>query len=127
MKKYYSKILFVIILAIILLPKVSFAAGLIPCDGVTVPCDFKAFAQLINGIINWFLGISVSVAAITFAYAGAQMLFNPDEPKKLEDAKAMFKKTIIGMIIILGAWLIINTIVGALVNESTNALRFLKG
>ena len=48
------------------------------CSGVD--CDFAAFSRLINNIINWFLGISVTVAAITFAYAGAQILLNPESP-----------------------------------------------
>ena len=120
-----NKISAIIISSIIILPSVAFAAGLIPCDGVTVKCDFNAFAQLINNIINWFIGISASVAAITFSIAGAQILFNPDKPEKIEEAKGMFVKTAIGMLIILGAWLIVHTIIAAIVNPSTGALRFL--
>ncbi len=121
-KRNYIKI---ISLLIVLLPAMTFAAGLIPCDGVTVKCDFAAFTGLINNIVNWFLGISVSVAAITFAIAGAKMLFNPENTSKREDAKKMFWKTVQGMIIILGAWLVIHTIIATLVNPNTNALRFL--
>jgi hypothetical protein len=90
-------------------------------------CDFTEFAIMINRIINWFISISVSVAAITFSIAGANMLLHPDNAGEREKAKSMFIKTIIGMLIVLGAWLIIHTIITSLVSSSTNALRFLNG
>ena len=96
--------------------------GLVPC---TNNCNFNDLTTLINNIINWFLGISVSVAAITFAIAGGIMLFNPNNPGKRGEALEMFKKTIIGIIIILVAWLVIHTVIAALVNQNTGALRFL--
>lgn len=101
-------------------------SGLIPCDNVTVKCDFNAFAAMINKIIDWFIGISITVATITFIIAGAKMLMNPESDSKREAAKEMFKKTVIGLFIILTAWLIVNTIVSTLVDtSSTGALRFL--
>ena len=125
MKKNKYKIIAILSALLIISPFIVFAAGLIPCDGVTVKCDFKALTALINNIINWFLGISATVAAITFSIAGGNILFNPDNPTKIQEGWAMFKKTVIGMIIILVAWLAVHTIIVALVNPNTGALRFL--
>jgi ABC-type nickel/cobalt efflux system permease component RcnA len=111
------------------IPALVFAAtnGLIPCEGTAAdPCTFGKLADLVNNILNWFIGISISVAAITFSIAGAQMLMNPDNPGKREEAMEMFKKTVIGMLIVLGAWLIVHTIVSTLASNSSSALRFLK-
>jgi len=105
------------------LPLVALAAGLVPCNGPD--CNFNSLATLVNNIINWFLGISVSVAAITFSIAGAQILFNRDKPAKLEDAKGIFMKTIIGLIIVLCSWLVIHTIIATLASNPNSALRFL--
>ena len=124
MKKYFYK---TISFSIILLPLAAFAAGLIPSDAEITKNGFCAFATLINNVINWFIGISVSVAAITFAIAGAKILFNPGNSGKRTEAIEMFKKTIIGMFIVLGAWLVVHTIISTLVSPSTNALRFLGG
>lgn len=100
---------------------------LIQCGGTGQPCcDFKEAAILVNRIINWFLSISVTVAAITFSVAGAQILLNPANEAKRREAKDMFIKTIWGIAIILLSWLVINTLVKTLVNTSTDALRFLK-
>lgn len=99
---------------------------LIQCGGTGQPCcDFTEAAILVNRIINWFLSIAVVVAAITFSVAGANILLNPDNAGKREEAKKMFFKTIQGIVIILISWLVINTLVKTLVNTSTDALRFL--
>jgi len=124
MKKY--KIVTTFLSLIILLPSLAVAAGFIPSDAEIAANGFGAFAGMINTIINWFIGISVTVAAITFSIAGARMLLNPNNPGERQKALEMFKKTVIGMLIVLGAWLIVHTIVAALVNSNTGALRFLK-
>ena len=111
---------------IVFLPSVSLAAGIIPCDGTAAnPCTFNSLTTLVNNIVNWFLGISVSVAAITCAVAGGKMLFNPGNAGKRAEALDMFWKTIIGMVIILCAWLVIHTVIATLVDKNTGALRFL--
>ncbi len=86
-------------------------------------CDVTEFFILINRIINWFLSISGSIAAITFSIAGIKILFNPSKPEQISEGWAMFRKTVIGMIIILCAWLVIHTVISALV--APYALRFL--
>ena len=125
-----NKIFVSVLTSLLFLPMLVFAdqlPGLIPCDGsVKYPCNFDAFITLINNAINWFITISASVAAITFSIAGAKMLMNPENPGKREEAVEMFKKTVIGMLIVLGAWLIVHTIVTALVSDSSSALRFIK-
>jgi hypothetical protein len=123
-----------LVLLAIALPVITLAAGeCVPTDGF-IPSDacirangFLAFAAMINKIINWFVSISVSIAALTFAYGGAKILFNPENPGAIDEGKEMLKKTVIGMLIILGAWLVVHSIISALVNPETGALRFLKG
>jgi len=122
--KNIHKIIIALFSLVFLLPTIIFAANsLIPCSGVD--CNFSSFAALVNNVINWFLSISATVAAITFSWAGIQMLLNPDNPGKRQDALEMFKKTVIGMIIILVAWLVIHTIIVTLLRDPNSALRFL--
>ncbi|MFA6797252.1 MAG: Ser-Thr-rich GPI-anchored membrane family protein [Candidatus Paceibacterota bacterium] len=101
--------------------------GLITCDGSDKnPCNFNALIGIINNAINWFVGISASIAALTFAYAGAQILFHPDNPAKIEEGKKMLWKTVLGLLIILCSWLVIYTIINTLVPKDMGALRFLE-
>ena len=108
----------------IFVPSILVAAGFIPSDAAIAKDGFGAFAMMINTIINWIIGISIYVAALTFSIAGAQILLNPENPAKRQEAMDMFKKTAIGMLLVLGAWLIVHTVVTDLVKPSTNALRF---
>lgn len=99
---------------------------LIQCGGVGQhSCNFTEMANTVNRVINWFISMSAVVAAITFAIAGAKMLMNPENPGKREEAIEMFKKTVIGLIIVLAAWLIVKTVVGNFVDPDINALRYL--
>ncbi|MFH0755517.1 MAG: hypothetical protein V1910_02525 [bacterium] len=125
MKKY--KIIFLFL--IILLPVITFAGpeslfNKNICSGAD--CDFTALAKLINNAINWFLGISVLIAACTFSWAGFMILINKEKPEELLKEKSVLWKTMIGMIIVLTAWLIVHTIIVTLVREDIDALRFLK-
>ena len=112
----------------IFLPLVSLSApqGLVQCDGITIPCDFDKAVDTINKIVVWILDISVSVAAISFAYAGGQMIFYSTDPGKRKEAKEIFKKTVIGLLIILSSYLVVKAVVSTLVNDSSDALRYLK-
>ena len=100
-------------------------APLIQCGGSGQPCcDFTEAAILVNRIINWFISMSGVIAAITFSIAGANMLMHPDNPEELKKAKSMFTKTVVGIVIILIAWLVVHTLIATLVNPNIHALRF---
>lgn len=123
----FLKILFLLSLSLFL-PLISFAEfkGLVQCDGINTACNITTAIATFNKIVNWILDISVSVAAISFAYAGGEMLVFPTDPGKRKDAKEIFKKTVIGLLIILSSWLVVTAVVKTLVGDSGDALRFLK-
>jgi len=87
-------------------------------------CDLNEAMILVNRAINWFVYIIGVVAGITFTIAGAKMLLHPDNAEELKSAREMFTKTVIGLLIVMCAWLAVNTVISAIVNKDTNALRF---
>lgn len=125
-----KKTSFILTLSIVLVPVCAFAANdfwpIVQCDGVSKVCDFNAFVDMINRIINWFISIASSVAALTMAYAGAQILLNPGNSGKIEDAKKMFSKAVWGLVWLLGAWLIVHAVVSMIPDSQGDPLRFLK-
>ncbi len=128
MKRNISKILAFSVSSLVFLPLLAYAqssGGVIPCNGQD--CNFNSFIQLINNILKYFLGISISVAAVTFAIAGGKMLLHPNNPGERTAAKNMFKNTIIGMIIVLCSWLAVYTVIKWIVPNAGSALRFLGG
>ena len=124
-KQNKNKIITGILSLSVFLPNIT-SAQLVLCDGTAAnPCNFDALVLMINNGLTWFVGMSATIAAITFSIAGAKMLLNPESDSEREAAKEMFKKTVIGLVIVLGAWLFINTIISTLVSDKIDALRFL--
>lgn len=89
-------------------------SGLVPCDGVTVPCDYNKAIELVERIINFIIILIIPISAIAFVYAGALLLFSGASPDKRSKAKSVFLKVAIGIAIILAAWLIVKTILVSL-------------
>lgn len=108
---------------LIISPLFVSAAGIIPSDEQIRADGFCAFALFINTIINYFLVMSGVIATGTFTYAGARILLNPTNPGEIEKGKGMLIKTVIGIGIILLAWLAVYTVVSTFVEPG--ALRFL--
>ena len=92
------------------------AAGLVPCGGPGEdPCNICHFFQLINNLTRDFLfKIVPVVASLMFIVGGAMLLFAGAKPDLLNKAKSVITATVIGLLLIFGAWLIVNTILDKL-------------
>lgn len=103
----------------------SFVSGLVPCgtnrnDGTNHPCGWNDFIKLITNITNYLIILGVAVSALAFGYAGFLMMTAAGEMGKIEEAKAIFGKVIVGLLFMLGAWLIVHTIEAAFITDTTN-------
>ncbi len=98
------------------LPTLVFAqAGiptrLVPCNGVD--CTVCHIATLAQNLINLGVFLFVFFAAIMFAYAGF-MYLTDQALQGQSKAKAMFGHVAGGLVILLSAWLIVDTLMKAL-------------
>lgn len=75
----------------------------------------EAIALLVRTIIK----LAIPVIVIFFIWSGLSFILAMGNPKKVGDAKNMFFYTVIGTLLILGAWTITNVIVGT-VNSVAN-------
>lgn len=120
-KKIFKATILTLFFVIIITPVFSEAAGLIPCGGTgEKECDFDGLTELAKNIIDWIVKISVPISAAVFAVAGFKYMTSAVVDQKAE-AKNMMKKVLIGLAFILGAWIIIGTIVKALLNPEFNS------
>ena len=131
MKKIFKTLIFA---AILFLPVFSFAAGLVPpCaeDLVTKECiwGWDQLMILIANVIDFLIFyLSLPIAAIVFAYSGWLFMTSGDNPGKRDQAKSIFWKVGLGLVIAMAAWLIVNTILTSLVNpELLDKYSLLKG
>lgn len=95
-------------------------AQIVPCSGIEAKdglpaCDFNQLMQLAKNIINWLLMFSTAIAAACFFYAGYLYLTSSGNPSHVTRAHSIFKNVVVGIIIALAAWLIVNTIITTLV------------
>jgi hypothetical protein len=76
-------------------------------------CGYNDLLKLINNVIDWIMMVAVPVAAGIFAWVGFKYMTTGVSDQKSE-AKKMLWKVFIGLVFILGAWLIVDTILKAL-------------
>ncbi len=121
-----KKILFIIIFAICLSYSTHFAlaipgidSAIVPCSGID-DCNFNALVTLAQNIITFLLYISTAIAAACFFFAGYLYVTAGGNSSQLTRAHHIFKNVVIGLIIALSAWLIVNTILKALLPVTAN-------
>jgi len=113
-----EKITSILVLTIsLVIPIFSFAqtqgTGLVPC---TNTCGYYDLLKLVNNIIDWVITISVPIAAGVIAYAGFILMTTGIADKKSE-AKSMIKKVLVGLVFILAAWILVSTLLNALLKN----------
>lgn len=100
-------------------PDCSKPGGLVPCgrtcDDPTTsknecdPCTICDFFVMIERYINGLLFMIVPpLAALIIAIGGGMYIFSRGDPEMLSRAKKLFASVGIGLLIIYGAWLIVN-------------------
>lgn len=123
MLSHSNKILFVVFASIFFLALPVFSAEspqepgyLIFCDPAVDPndCDFNDLVELGVRIINFLIIMSTALVAISFVWAGFLYLTSAGDEGQAKKAKSIFTKAGIGFVVVLSAWLIVNTIVSAL-------------
>jgi hypothetical protein len=100
------------------MPALVLAAGIptqiVPanCAGpnAAVSCKVCDIATLAQNIINAAIFLAVFLSAILFAWAGVVYMTAGGEAGKLGEAKRIFINVGIGLVMILTAWLLIDTI-----------------
>ena len=115
-----TKVFLFILLLMFLPATVIFAAGLVPCGGPPpeLACNFDYLLLLVKNIIDFLLfTLAVPLATIMFAYAGWLYLSAGGDEGKIKRAHSIFLSVLVGLVVALGAWLIVNTIAGALLSE----------
>jgi hypothetical protein len=101
-----------------------------PCEGAgcqtSQPTDFHLNVKLnnplkvdsIQGAIQLFMNTVVKVAIpfiiVFFIFAGFKFILARGNPTELQTAKKMFFYTLLGALLIFGAWAITNAIVGTI-------------
>jgi len=90
-------------------------------------CQYQAlgwgsFFKVIQNLLSLGVALAVFFAVLLFAYAGFLFVTNPANPHNIDSAKETIKNAIIGLVVVLGAWLIINTVLVGLGAGNINSI-----
>lgn len=112
----------ILIILFLVVPIVTFAtttlsnitdATVIGCTGAN--CNFNNLLTLISVVIDFFIyGLAMPVSAVMFAVAGWKMMTAGDNPSQVQEAKTIFQYVAIGLIVTVGAWLIVSAVLDGL-------------
>jgi hypothetical protein len=107
---------FISVLLLLLIPGMTYAIGdipskLVPCDGALGNvCDACDLVELGQNILNWLIGITVFLVGIALAVGGLMLVMSAGDQGKRTRAKEIFTNAIVGLIILLASWLIVDTL-----------------
>ncbi len=114
----YFGIVVVVQLGMLFLAQPVAAQDLASFAGCSGPdCSACNIVDLTNGLIQWLIGFLFILFAIIMAYAGFGLVTSGGNSHALDEAKGRFMNAVIGLIIVLAAWLIVDTIMRGLVGR----------
>ncbi len=120
-------IIFAFVFTFSLVKDMAYAqAGAAPCTGTNCtdsgslglnfklknPLTVNTIQDAIKVIVNAVVRIAIPILVIFYIWSGLEFIFARGNPEKLKKAKNMFFYTIIGTLLILGAWTIVNIVIG---------------
>lgn len=88
-------------------------SGIVPCEDNCNACDLVALSQ---DIINFLVYLSIFAATIAIVWAGFLYVKAQGSPGEIQKAHKIFGTVIVGLIIVLAAWLFVNLLVTTFVN-----------
>jgi Type IV secretion system pilin len=123
--KYFLPFAILILLVFVVPTDVVMAAdggpgNFVPCNGPD--CSTCHFVSMINEIIKWLFGMIAVLFAGLMLVAGFGLVTSGGNPSALSAAKSKFVNAIIGIIIVLSAYLIIDTLMRGLLKGGDGTL-----
>lgn len=112
----------IIALLIVLVPSVSGAEQLVPCEGLD--CNYCHIVEIVNRIVQWVMIISTLIVVLVLAVAGWRLITSGGDSSAYEGAKKLFYNAVIGVVILLAAWTMIDTMVKILMKEEFQPIAF---
>lgn len=101
-----------------LVPIFSYAAGLVPCGGTgEEACQSCHVLELIDKVVDWLVAILTIITAIIIVFSGLRLVTSFGNASAMQQAKSLINNCIVGFIIVLAGWLLIDLVMKSLLND----------
>jgi Trk-type K+ transport system membrane component len=91
------------------------AGGLVPCDGPD--CDLSDLIRMGNNIIKFLVYIGVFIGVVMIAWGGFNLVLSQGNESAMEKAKSRIWNVVIGLLIVLLSYLIVETVLNVLTGD----------
>jgi len=109
-------LIFGLVFLLLILPAgVSAQSGLVPCNGPD--CNACHLVATANTVVNFLIQLLSVIGVIVLVVAGFRLVTSGGDAGAAQKAKGMFTNVIIGFVLVLSAWLIVDTILVALTDR----------
>lgn len=111
-----KKSLLLFFLVLVFVPIIALAQeGIVTCGNGATGCTIEDFFGMLGRIYNFIVKqIAAPLAIIAITVGGILMLISAGNPNLMSLGKKIFYVAIIGLVLVLCSWLIIDFILGAL-------------
>jgi hypothetical protein len=108
--------IYLLIFALLVLPVDALAlvsgGGFVDCQGPD--CSACNLVSMANRVIDWLVGVLIVLFAVMIVIRGFGLVTSRGNPGALSEAKETLINAIIGLLIILAAWIIVDTLMRGL-------------
>ena len=105
-----------ILVVLFLFPSLTRSAGLVSCEPqvlngkIVDECGFCQVGELIKNVADWIGMVSGFVVVLIIIYAGLKMVYSVGNVSAKTDARRLISTAVIGYMIVLGAWILVDTL-----------------
>jgi hypothetical protein len=104
----------ILFVGLIATPDVTMAQGIVSCDGFNVECTACNLVEMANLGIKILFGAVGLIFAIVMMKAGFGLITSGGNTAALNAAKSAFQNALIGLLIVMAAWLIVDLLMRTL-------------
>lgn len=114
MKKLLQLVLVGVVSLVLLMPVVYAADGGLVPESAKDPAsvNIKDVRQTVVNVINWLLGFAAIAATGFLIFGGYMWMSSAGNAERIEDGKKIIIGAIIGLLMIILAAVVVNTIIG---------------
>jgi hypothetical protein len=101
------------LVALFILPTLAFGqerGGFVPCGWEGNPCQACHLAEMGQKVVSWLIKAIILVITLIFMWAGMKMVMSRGDMGAVSEARSMMTNSAIGFVILLSAWLVIDTV-----------------
>ncbi len=100
----------------LLLPLVASAqfGPIVPEACHNCPCGFGGVMAIIQNLVNFIIGIAIIFGTIILVWGGILYIISPANPESRSTANKMLINAVVGLCIVLSAWLVVDFVMKAL-------------